>query len=45
VKVFGELEVLQLLSQFFDRAIYHAAIGYEEAREADQATESNMVER
>ncbi len=29
VEVFGELEMLQLLEQFFDRAIYHASIGYE----------------
>ncbi|HLK34927.1 MAG TPA: hypothetical protein VKT29_17650 [Terriglobales bacterium] len=31
VEVFGELELLQLLDQFFDRAIYYAAIGYEHA--------------
>jgi hypothetical protein len=31
VEVFGELEMLQLLDQFFDRAIYYAAAGYEEA--------------
>jgi len=29
VEVFGELEMLQLLDQFFDRAIYYAAIGHE----------------
>src|ERR1035441_9415668 len=29
VEVFGELEMLQLLEQFFDRAIYHASVGYE----------------
>ncbi len=29
VEVFGELEVLQLLEQFFDRANYYAAVGYE----------------
>lgn len=29
VEVFGELEMLQLLEQFFDRAIYHATVGYE----------------
>jgi len=29
VEVFGELEMLQLLEQFFDRAIYFASIGYE----------------
>ncbi len=31
VEVFGELEMLQLLEQFFDRAIYYAAVGYETA--------------
>ncbi|HKT67865.1 MAG TPA: hypothetical protein VJP83_00445 [Terriglobales bacterium] len=31
VEVFGELELLQLLDQFFDRAIYYAAAGYEHA--------------
>ncbi len=29
VEVFGELEMLQLLEQFFDRAIYYASAGYE----------------
>jgi len=29
-EVFGELEMLQLLEQFFDRAQYYAAMGYEE---------------
>ena len=28
-EVFGELELLQLLEQFFDRATYYAAVGYE----------------
>lgn len=32
VEVFGELEMLQLLDHFFDRAIYYAAVGYERAR-------------
>jgi hypothetical protein len=31
VEVFGELEMLQLLDQFFDRAVYYAAVGYERA--------------
>jgi len=31
MEVFGELEMLQLLEQFFDRAIYHASAGYEHA--------------
>src|SRR6266699_5414002 len=29
VEVFGELEMLQLLDHFFDRALYYAAVGYE----------------
>jgi hypothetical protein len=33
VEVFGELEMLQLLNHFFDRAIYYAAVGYERAVE------------
>lgn len=28
-EVFGELEMLQFLDQFFDRAIHYAAVGYE----------------
>lgn len=28
-EVFGELEMLQLLDTFFDRALYYAALGYE----------------
>jgi len=31
VEVFGELEMLELLDQFFNRAIYYAAIGHEHA--------------
>lgn len=31
-EVFGELEMLQLLDQFFDRAIYYGAIGHEQYR-------------
>jgi hypothetical protein len=30
-ELFGELEVLQLLEQFFDHALYFAALGYEQA--------------
>ena len=29
-EVFGELEMLQLLEQFFDRAIFYASLGYEQ---------------
>lgn len=31
VEVFGELEMLQMLEQFFDHAICYAAVGYERA--------------
>ena len=31
VEALGELEMLQLLDHFFDRAIYFAAVGYEKA--------------
>ena len=31
-EVFGELEILQLLDQFFDQAVYYAAVGYERTR-------------
>jgi hypothetical protein len=31
IEAFGELEMLQLLDQFFDRAIYFASVGYERA--------------
>jgi hypothetical protein len=31
VEAFGELEMLQLLDLFFDRAVYFAAVGYEKA--------------
>jgi hypothetical protein len=31
IEVFGELEMLQMLNHFFDRAIYYAAVGYERA--------------
>ena len=34
VEVFGELEMLQLLEQFFDRALYYATVGYEQAHAA-----------
>lgn len=29
VEIFGSLEMLELLEQFFDRAMYYAAVGYE----------------
>jgi hypothetical protein len=30
VEIMGELELLQMLEMFFDRAIYYAVLGYEE---------------
>ncbi len=39
VEVFGELEMLELLEQFFDRAMYYAAQGYEQARAAKRENE------
>ena len=37
-EVFGELEMLQLLDQFFDRATYYAALGHERAQSAHEIT-------
>lgn len=36
VEIFGELELLQLLEQFFDRAIYYSTLGYERAQQAGE---------
>ena len=33
MELHGELELLHLLDQFFDRALYYAAVGYERERE------------
>jgi RsbT co-antagonist protein rsbRD N-terminal domain len=33
-EVFGELEIMELLDQFFERAVYYAAVGYERGRAA-----------
>ncbi|HXY15351.1 MAG TPA: hypothetical protein VEI26_12690 [Terriglobales bacterium] len=44
VEVFGELELLQLLEQFFDHAIFYAALGYERAiAEAQRQLASKAV--
>ena len=37
-EVFGELEMLQLLDTFFDRALYYAAIGYERVHASPAAS-------
>jgi hypothetical protein len=33
MELHGELELLHLLGQFFDRALYYAAVGYERERD------------
>ena len=37
LEVFGELEILQLLDQFYDRALYYSLLGYEESVAHDHA--------
>lgn len=44
VELFGELEILQLLDQFFDRAMYYAAFGYEQAGKPASGVETKNVE-
>jgi len=34
LEIFGELEILKLVEQFFQRAQYYASIGYEQSRAA-----------
>jgi len=41
VEIMGELELLQMLEMFFDRAIYYAAVGYEE--EASRAAQEEAL--
>jgi hypothetical protein len=43
VEVFGELEMLQLLEQFFERAIYYATVGYERAQLAHELPQAGAV--
>ena len=42
-EVFGELKLLQLLEQFFDCAIYYAAVGYEAYKSAPEAAAIHAV--
>jgi len=44
-ELYSELELQQLLSQFFEHAIYYAVVGYEEARERVRAKASPASER
>jgi hypothetical protein len=43
VEILGELELLQMLEQFFDRAIYSAAVGYQEQAERLNPQEHEAV--
>jgi hypothetical protein len=43
VEVFGELEMLQLLDQFFDRAIFYASDGYEKTLATRATAEASLV--
>ena len=43
VEIMGELELLQMLEQFFDRAIYSAAVGHQEQIEHSQSHERQFV--
>jgi len=45
VEVFGELEMLQLLEQFFDRAIYYASVGYEQSVTDPGISESDAISK
>ena len=42
VEIFGKQELLQLFEQFFDLAVYAAAVGYEKAAEANVRAESRL---
>ena len=42
-EVLGELEVLQMLEQFFERAIYYAAVGHEHARSGKCAPQASSA--
>jgi hypothetical protein len=42
-EVFGELEMLQLLDQFFDRAIYYGLIGHELYRASNQPVHTSAA--
>jgi hypothetical protein len=44
-EVFGEMEMLNLLEQFFDRAMYYAARGYEAARAVKEREVAHVVGR
>jgi hypothetical protein len=42
-EVFGRLELLEMLEQFFDRAIHYASIGYEQFQATQPVREMSVV--
>ena len=44
-ELFGELEVQQMLNQFFDRAIYYSILGYEEEVKQDNVDRAKQEGR
>ena len=44
VELFGELELMTLLDQFFDRALYYAALGYEREEAEPTVREKEIKE-
>lgn len=44
-ELYSELELQQLLNQFFERATYYGVIGYEEAREGERIKTTARVRR
>ena len=45
VELHGELELHQMLSQFFDRAVYYGILGYDGARKHDSPQSDLAVQR
>jgi len=43
VEIMGELELLQMLEMFFDRAIYYAAVGHEQEVERERALQDEQA--
>jgi hypothetical protein len=43
IEVFGEFELLQILEQFFDHAIFYAAAGYEETPKKESCAVSSVA--
>lgn len=35
VELFGEMELFRMVDQFYDRALYHSAVGYEQVQGAE----------